>query len=69
MSALRDLQIVNIYYHIRKVQEASFKKYGSYSHAAGVLGVWLEAAFYHLPRKEQRMMEERVQRMLEELKQ
>ena len=68
MSALRDLQIVNIYDQIRKVQEASFQKYGSYSHAAGFLGVWLEAAFYHLPKKEQRMMEERIQRMLEELR-
>ena len=44
MSALRDLQIVNIYDQIRKVQEASFQKYGSYAHAAGFLGVWLEGA-------------------------
>jgi len=69
MSALRDLQIVNIYDQIRAVQEASFKKYGSYSHAAGFLGVWLEMAFYHLPRREQRVMEERLQNMIAELKQ
>lgn len=69
MSSLQGLQVVNIYDQIREVQEASFKKYGSYSHVAGALGVWLEAAFYNLPSRQQLLMEERLNNMLAELKQ
>ena len=54
---------------IREMQEASFQKYGSYSHAAGVLGVWLETAVYCLPKKQQQLMTERLLNMIAELKQ
>lgn len=54
---------------IREMQEASFQKYGSYSHAAGALGVWLEIAILSLPKREQQLMTERLQNAIAELKQ
>ena len=54
---------------IREMQEASFEKYGSYSHAAGALGVWLEIAVHCLPKREQQLMAERLQNAIAELKQ
>ena len=54
---------------IREMQEASFQKYGSYSHAAGVLGVWLDTAVHCLPKREQQLMTDRLLNAIEELKQ
>jgi len=59
--------MTDTYILIRKMQEASFQKYGSYSHAAGVLGVWLETAVHCLPKKQQQLMTERLLNMIAEL--
>lgn len=48
------------YTMIRELQDASFEKYGSYSHAAGALGVLLDSAVSQLPKMEQKYFNERL---------
>ena len=52
---------------IREMQEASYEKYGSYSHAAGMLGVLLDIAVYNLTKKQQQLMRERLLNAITEL--
>jgi len=53
---------------IRELQEASFKKYGNYSHACGYLGAVLEGVIAKLSKKEQDAFVLRLEETINECK-